>query len=174
MKCPICSIKLKRIPYEGFTILQCPKCHGHLVSAGRLEGIKRADRRSVELLKQEITAHSASDTTEKIRCPRCRRAMKKQFIEAPASLHVDACRECETIWLDGGELARLQLAHEISVRGQDAAEFRRRQREMTPEQKAQFSRNLEKLASGGEAAGPISAGSVLETLAVLFGGRSQF
>lgn len=173
MKCPVCVVDLKRILYEGFTVLHCLKCHGYLLGAKRLESIKRTDKLSVELLKAEISGQSHCDTAEIIRCSRCLRTMKKQFIAAPASLHIDVCRDCETVWLDGGELARLQLAHQISMRGRDAAEFRRRHRAMTPEQKAQFASDIEKLSSGGEAVGPIAAGSFLETLAMLFGGEGR-
>ena len=171
MKCPVCGSGMKRILYEGFAVFRCMNCHGYLMADRRLENIRRSDKRSVELLKQEVTEQSGGDTAEKIRCPRCHRVMKKKFIAAPASLHIDACRDCEMLWLDGGELARLQLSHEISARGRDAAEFRRRHREMTPEQKAQFEQDLEKLDSGEQSAGSILGETFLESLVTLLGGH---
>lgn len=171
MKCPVCGSELKRILYEGFAVFRCMSCHGYLMAKRRLDNIKRSDKRPVELLKQEVTEQSGSDTAEEIRCPRCRRKMKKKFIVAPASLHVDTCRDCEMLWLDGGELARLQLAHEISDRGRDAAEFRRRHREMTPQRRAQFERDLAKLDSGEQSTGSVLGESFLKSLVTLLSGR---
>ena len=170
MKCPVCGSELKRLMYEGFAVFRCISCHGYLLSDRRVESIKRSANRNQETLKQEVTEESGTDTLEEIRCPRCRRKMKKKFIPDPASLHVDLCKDCEMSWFDGGELARLQLTHEISGRGRDAAEFRRRHEEMTPERKAEFEKNLEKLDSGEEMLGQ----SFFQSLLTLVSGRRHF
>ena len=145
MKCPTCSSELKRILYEGLPVFRCMKCHGYLLGENRVEGVKRARKRTAEQLKRDVAAEAGSDTEETIRCPRCRRKMRKRFLKEPAALHLDVCPECEHVWFDGGELARMQLTHEISAQGRDAAEHRRRIEEMTPEAKAEFQRNLSKL-----------------------------
>jgi Zn-finger nucleic acid-binding protein len=121
------------------------KCHGYLLAESRVEAAKRIQKRAVEQLKQEVVDESRPDTKEVVRCPRCLRKMAKRFVDAPASLTLDICPECRHVWLDGGELARLQLSHEISPGGRDAAERRRRLEAMTPEAKAEFERNLAKL-----------------------------
>lgn len=145
MKCPVCSSPLRRILYEGFPVFRCMKCHGYLLAESRVEAAKRVGKRTVEQLKQEVVDEARPDTKETIRCPRCLRKMTKRFIEEPAALAIDICPECRHVWLDGGELARLQLSHEISPAGRDAAEHRRRIEAMTPEAKAEFERNLSKL-----------------------------
>ena len=149
-------------------------CHGYLVSNQRVDSIKRSNKRTVEQLKSEVNNESHADTLEEIRCPLCRRKMKKKFIEDPASLHVDLCKECKIHWFDGGELARLQLTHEISPRGRDAAEFKRRHAEMTPERKLEFEQNLKKLDSGEQTLGPILGETFFEALLTLFSGRRHF
>ena len=49
------------------------------------------------------------------------------------------------IWFDGGELARLQLGHEIRPQAREVAELERRHREMSPERRAEFEKNLANL-----------------------------
>ncbi|HLA84561.1 MAG TPA: zf-TFIIB domain-containing protein, partial [Thermoguttaceae bacterium] len=63
----------------------------------------------------------------------------------PASLHVDTCDECRFVWLDGGELGRLQLSHEMTEKGQEARRFRKRLATMSAEERAQFEENLANL-----------------------------
>jgi Zn-finger nucleic acid-binding protein len=121
------------------------QCHGYLLSRKRLEGIQASPATSIEQLKQEVINESQPDTTEAIRCPRCMRKMDKNFIEAPASLHIDVCRECDFIWLDGGELGRLQLAHEMKPQAQEARRFRERLKAMTAEEREQFEADMAKL-----------------------------
>ncbi len=174
MKCPVCGSELKRLMYEGFAVFRCMGCHGYLLSDRRVENIKRSNKRAVELLKREVSEESGADTLEEIRCPRCRRKMQKKFIAAPASLHVDLCGDCEMSWFDGGELARLQLTHEISPGGRDAAEFRRRHEEMTPQRRAEFERNLQKLDSGEQMLGPIFGETFFQALLTLMSGRRRF
>ena len=71
--------------------------------------------------------------------------MDKRRIEEPADLHIDVCRECRVVWLDGGELGRLQLSHEMTERGQESRRFRKRLATMTADERAEFEKNLEDL-----------------------------
>jgi Zn-finger nucleic acid-binding protein len=100
--------------------------------------------------------------------------MKKRFIEAPASLHVDSCSDCKVGWFDGGELARLQLTYEISPQARYSAEFKRRHEEMTPERKAEFEENLQKLNSEEENLGPLLGDTFLSGLLTLLTGHRRF
>lgn len=155
MNCPSCAATLVRVTYEGLPVFRCEHCYGYLVGRGRTEGIKRSREKSVEQLKSEALCEGQSDTQERIRCPRCRGRMNKELLKEPASFHIDTCPSCEFIWFDGGELARLQLAHEIRPQAEEAAELQRRHREMSPEQRAEFERNLAKLP---QPESPLSAG----------------
>jgi Zn-finger nucleic acid-binding protein len=145
MNCPICEVELTRVIYQGFPVFHCGQCHGYLVSRQRMESISHSYVRPVEELKQETLEHHHDDTGQVLRCPGCRKRMRKQSLKPPASFNLDLCDACRFVWLDGGELARLQLAHRISPQGREAAELQRRYREMTPEQRAQLEQNIAKL-----------------------------
>ncbi|MBN2215857.1 MAG: zf-TFIIB domain-containing protein [Pirellulales bacterium] len=145
MKCPACQSELRRILYESVPVFRCLECHGYLLSEKRLEGIRRSPATGIEQLKREVIQEAQPDTLDSVRCPRCGRKMDKRYIEQPAALHVDVCRECRFVWLDGGELGRLQLTNEMTLKGQESRRFRKRLATMTPEEKAEFERNLEAL-----------------------------
>jgi len=164
MKCPVCSAELKRVLYEGFAVFHCLACHGYLMAERRVESIQRTRRRTIEELKRETLAEAQPDSTAALGCPRCGRKMEKRLIKEPVSLHVDTCRPCEFVWLDGGELARLQLGHEISDQAQEAAEFQRRLRAMTPEARAEFERNLKNLKAEDWSIGSVLVEAFFESL----------
>ena len=145
MKCPTCESELHRILYESVPVFRCLKCHGYLLAEKRLEGIRRSPATDIEQLKREVIAESQPDTEKRIRCPRCRRWMNKRHIPKPADLDIDICRDCRYVWLDGGELGRLQLSHEMTPKAQETRRFRQRQRTMTDEERAEFEENLEAL-----------------------------
>ncbi len=145
MKCPRCSTELTRVRYEGFPAFRCEQCYGYLVGRERLETIKHVQTRPVQQLKQEVLGESQGDSQDELRCPGCRGKMQKQFVQPPASIHVDLCTACRLVWLDGGELARLQLSHRISPQGLEEAELRRRYREMSPARRAQLEQNIASL-----------------------------
>lgn len=111
----------------------------------RLDSIRRIPSMSIELLKQEVVTESKADTTAKIKCPHCFYPMEKVRLESPASLTIDVCGDCNHIWLDGGELARIQLAYECSNFGRDQIELRHRYESLTPEEKEALQRRIDKL-----------------------------
>lgn len=148
MKCPVCRVLMSRVMYERFAIHHCPQCLGHLVASGRVEFIKGRRDRTLDELKAEVIAASGADSLEKLRCPGCARQMEKFKLAPPADFYYDECGACRHIWFDGGELARLKLSYQISEQGKEAGELQRRQRETTPERRAQLQSKLRSLPDG--------------------------
>lgn len=139
--------------YEGFRVMHCSHCGGHLVPFQRLETIKRVDRKSRDELKAEATADFKASTSAVLKCPRCHMPMRKQAADLPVlELHTDVCHRCQLVWLDGGELALLQLGHQATGKFIDAQEFKRRMQELeaSPECLARFEKNLAKLPEAGD------------------------
>jgi Zn-finger nucleic acid-binding protein len=147
MKCPLCQTPLTRIEYESFNLHRCSDCHGHLVSQQRVDAIERRRDKSVEELKEDVEAHLQIDCEGKLRCPRCRAAMRKQM-ERGGLFKLDTCDACKLVWFDGGELAMLQLRYQDSDQGREQVELQRRLAAMTPEQKAEFEKNLAQMQPG--------------------------
>lgn len=146
--CPMCSVPLEPETYEGFSVQRCPQCRGHLVDLARYEAIQRTPDKSLAELEAEAQAGFAGGNPAPLRCPRCHGAMQKRPLSVPGfSLAMDFCRGCSLVWLDGGELAMAQLAHQASPGFRDAQELKRRAAELdaNPDRKAAFEEALAKL-----------------------------
>lgn len=149
--CPVCNVELQFVDYEGFRVRQCCLCRGHLVPLLRFKSIKRVDRKSPDELKSEAKSEFRKSSIETLKCPKCHLALEKRRVDLPfVELHTDVCEGCEVVWLDGGELALLQLGYQASSKFIDAQEFKRRMAELeaSPARKARFEENLGKLPRG--------------------------
>ena len=146
--CPLCAVPLVPEAYEGFPVLRCPNCAGHLLELTRYDSIRRVPEKSLAELEVEAQAGFRGDNPEPVRCPRCHGAMEKRPLAAPGfHLRLDLCRACALVWLDGGELAMAQLAHQATPAFQDAQKHKQRAAELAadPARKAAFDEALAKL-----------------------------
>ena len=156
--CPICSVPLEPVAYEGFQILRCPQCRGHLLDLSRYEAIRRIPHKTLAELEAEAQEGFAGDNPAPIRCPRCHVTMFKKPIAVPGfSLNTDVCRDCALVWLDGGELALAQLAYQATPAFRDVQEMKRRAEALDadPERKAAYDEAVAKLP---EAPDPFTVG----------------
>ena len=156
--CPICSVPLAPVAYEGFQILRCPQCQGHLLDLSRYEAIRRIPHKTLAELEAEAQEGFAGDNPAPIRCPRCHVTMFKKPIAVPGfSLNTDVCRDCALVWLDGGELALAQLAYQATPAFRDVQEMKRRAEALDadPERKAAYDEAVAKLP---EAPDPFTVG----------------
>ena len=148
MDCPKCSRPLSRTTYENVRVMQCEECLGYLVVRKRLRLIKSLREQSPEALQSEADTQQVPDTQEQIGCPRCRvETMNKERVRIAADdfFHLDVCRKCDRVWLDGGELARLQIKFEQSAKAVEAFAHQERLRSFTDEQRAEFQERIDKL-----------------------------
>ena len=146
--CPSCAVPLAPETYEGFPVLRCPDCAGHLLDLSRYEAIRRLPEKSLAELEAEAKETFAGDNPAAIRCPRCHLAMERLPLSVPGfELHRDLCRACALVWLDGGELALAQLAYQATPAFRDRQELKRRAAalEADPERKAAFEEALAQL-----------------------------
>ena len=140
-RCPACDQELVSELYAGAKVERCPTCRGVFVVQSRLDRIKREGAQAPDALKAEAAAEHGSDTRHQIRCPACRGVMDKRPLASRyTTLTIDRCRACPGVWLDGGELALVQLIHAASARGRDVLELQRRMQalEADPERKRRF------------------------------------
>ena len=149
MDCPKCVNKLKPIQYSGVRIFSCSECSGHLVENGRVKKIEKRINKDPKALVREIVQNEKPDTIEVIRCPRCRNRMDKQEVNAGRTFQKDSCRNCDAVWLDGGELAEIQLAYESNEQTQEIQQMRERLENMTAQEKADYEANIAALVDMG-------------------------
>jgi Zn-finger nucleic acid-binding protein len=146
--CPICTGPLTPAEYEGFAVLRCDNCHGHLARSPRVESIKRSKRKSQTELKAEATAEFHGNNPGRVKCPDCHMLMIKQSIKLPVlALQMDVCTNCSLVWFDGGELALAQLGYESRPGLPTAQEMQRRIEELeaSPARKAALQKRIARL-----------------------------
>jgi Zn-finger nucleic acid-binding protein len=163
-KCPCCRVEVKIIPYEGFKIMQCPECKGHILPLSRLECIKHIKGLTQEKLKAEASAGLKNDSTGKVPCPKCMLPMKKEKLKIPVlTVFIDTCKTCELAWLDAGELALVQIAHEATRTFANMQEMKKRMEtlEASPERKRQLE---DAIASLPDTTNPFREGLLEESL----------
>ena len=146
--CPICTVALEPEDYEGFRVLRCPDCAGHLVDLTHYEAIRRLPRKTLAELETEARDGFQGDSAHVLRCPRCHAAMQKRPLNVPGfDLHLDLCKGCSLAWFDGGELAMAQLGYQASPGFRDRQAHRERAEalEADPGRKAAFDEALAKM-----------------------------
>ena len=153
MDCPTCETELVNEKYEGHNVFQCPDCSGYLIKRQRMAQIKDTRETSSAELESHATARAAEDRTDLIRCPRCRvQRMNKQrihFDERPdESFMIDICGKCQMVWFDGGELAKLQIDHESSIKAIDQLERQQLAQNLGSERKQELEQRIAALPTG--------------------------
>ncbi len=161
MKCPTCHVPLVREKYAGANVQDCPQCSGALLDTRRAEKIKRRVNKDLAQLTKEINETSSEDTKQEIRCPRCRAKMRKREIKQ-LQLFVDDCHQCDLSWFDGGELAALQLEFENDPQTVELNRMRKRLKEMTDEERAEYEANIAKLKDLGSPLGQAIRGATFQ------------
>jgi Zn-finger nucleic acid-binding protein len=128
MNCPICHVDLIESEYEGQAILKCVSCNGILLEETKVRIIQnKLDSTDKELITEYKKEKSADNKTV-IECSKCGVNMKKVSALKGKSenmrgqvndFKVDRCGKCKVIWLDGGELSKIQLDYQLSETGID-------------------------------------------------------
>ena len=143
-----CGEPLKRTTYEDVQVMQCETCFGYLVARNRLTLIKGSRQMTPDALRDEARNEKAEDTAEQIRCPKCRvNRMRKERVRVTAdeSFFLDVCRECNQVWFDGGELAKLQMEFEQSAKAVEEFALKERLESRTDRERAEFEERVAQL-----------------------------
>ncbi len=119
--CPRCVSPLSARTYEGATIRACSLCGGNLVEAEKLARFmvrrgapipEEVRARARRLLAATVLTRSKSESRSGYTCPDCGSPMLSNLFDYQASVMVERCLRCGTLWLDPDELELLQALHE--------------------------------------------------------------
>ncbi|MBF0122663.1 MAG: M48 family metalloprotease [Candidatus Omnitrophica bacterium] len=126
--CPRCNVKLTVQSYEGFSVLLCFRCGGHLVSESdtlnilgkrdaifdqRIKDAARLVREQIHPMKRDPFDQIYDERS--IVCPSCldqRKKMHRRFVSQKYPVEVDKCQTCARVWFDKDELEILQVLYE--------------------------------------------------------------
>ena len=118
-QCPVDDFTLKPTEYEDVAVDVCLHCGGVWLDAGELEIIQKtqdSDFRGVprsELDSLTAAEGMAQSKDEGVRdCVSCKDPMEKCEYAFSSQVMIDRCSKGHGIWLDKGELARLESFYE--------------------------------------------------------------
>ena len=122
MECPKDKSVLKSRIYEGeVEVDACPSCHGMWLDNKELEQIQEIHEHdySEELKRMSDLIGPAYEMARQqalpmLYCPKCNAEMSKHEYAYCSQVMIDVCPKCQGIWLDNGEIKRLEVFFERS------------------------------------------------------------
>jgi len=116
MRCPKCKVLMQRIEYEDVPIRLCGECGGTWLSELSLKAImhKRQQRLPEPVQQKFLDLADRSDSKEELACLSCGKIMTKQAFMDWDDIVIDRCAGCGGIWLDPGELEKIQIYWEYA------------------------------------------------------------
>lgn len=119
MICPNCQSHLQTINYEGISIETCNKCGGEWLDDSEIGKIVRIrevrfdpDIRRAIAESTTITGVVLQDVDRDLNCPKCAGTTDAVNYGGDTGIFIDRCTTCRGIWLDAGELEKVQMVIE--------------------------------------------------------------
>jgi len=107
---------LETTSYEGVTIDLCSSCNGVWLDYSELTHIintkeKLWSNSYIESIKDEIGVTGTPDNEKKrnVLCPKCNEVMPPINYQYSSGVIVNTCRSNHGVWLDSGELEKIQI-----------------------------------------------------------------
>lgn len=107
--CPNCGAATQFAEAMGTLVVACPQCFGFLAQGKDFNAIIEGVRKPFHG-KESIRPLDASQLRVARSCPTCHRLFETHAYAGPGATVVDSCSNCNTVWLDGGELERIERA----------------------------------------------------------------
>jgi Zn-finger nucleic acid-binding protein len=106
MNCPKCRqrpLKEKYVSGMNLTVDVCPKCGGVWFEGGELEQAMPSADRQLRVPRRAVRLKAS--------CPRCDKPLYA-FPYPHTRVMIEMCRRCKGLWLDAGEVQRIQQERE--------------------------------------------------------------
>jgi len=114
--CPLCSTPLSTSRLDGYSLLCCARCFGMLIAMDCFAEVIDAVRTRENWSVQTVRTRDQDPSDRIIACPLCGKPMLAHIYDGPGNVVIDSCEGCQMNWLDPGELRRIALAPDESVR----------------------------------------------------------
>ncbi|MBI2860870.1 MAG: zf-TFIIB domain-containing protein [Chloroflexi bacterium] len=108
MICPVCHEDMMVVEYRRIELDHCVKCRGAWFDSGELEllaqsmGLDSPDH----IIKDILASPEDRPPHPERKCPVCHKPMREKAVGDPP-VHIDACRQGDGLWFDGGEAHQL-------------------------------------------------------------------
>jgi Zn-finger nucleic acid-binding protein len=108
--CPTCGGTLVDGMMDDCRVGHCPGCRGVLLAGEDFAAIVRARRASYRRADAMPVPLEPLELQRRVDCPCCRTPMDVHPYYGPGNTVIDSCPTCGVVWLDHGEIARIERA----------------------------------------------------------------
>lgn len=127
MKCPGCKRNLRKEKYESTIVDRCTGCGGVWLDEGEIVSIlKDVSKEFSEELKIKAFQtnasglSSASNVPANLPCPKCNVSLDTYQYALNSGVYIDRCQNKHGLWLDAGELEKIQIIYERGLMAKGA------------------------------------------------------
>ncbi len=109
--CPCCEWPLTSGKIDDQPAAYCERCCGILMQKAQFAAAIRQRRaRRTGNTAEESVAIDVRQYDRSLQCPSCQNCMEVHPYYGPGNVVIDSCSRCSLVWLDHGELGRLERA----------------------------------------------------------------
>jgi Zn-finger nucleic acid-binding protein len=110
LNCPVCEKRLTPGVIERQRVYYCTTCRGVLTTNGSFGAIVKGRRAKYAGLDVFPVPFQPEELRRALRCPKCGGALDAHPYYGPGNVAVDTCPRCFLIWLDHGEIGKIEKA----------------------------------------------------------------
>ncbi len=110
VSCADCGQTLGFADLAGIKVAACPGCHGVLIQREFVWPIVQRLRQAGQDTGEMPDPLNPDALRRQTDCPVCGLTMETFPYAGPGCVVIDACRQCDVMWLNGGELTQIARA----------------------------------------------------------------
>jgi Zn-finger nucleic acid-binding protein len=138
IKCPHCKIILNLVTYGDFYQgYQCDKCQGLMFNRSTFRDAIDFSRAQAKTPPEPYNTFDPVELERTTFCPKCIKKMETFQYMGPGNIVIDTCHDCDLIWLDYGEIAKV-----VNAPGRDRGVPRKKLPDQEQEKKGQKKRSV--------------------------------
>lgn len=107
-ECPGCKKPLSAAVIERIPVEHCGSCEGFLIARRDLVSVVMTRRALYDGPKIPGRPISPEEGKRKLDCPLCGESMECHPYHGPGHVWIDSCASCDKVWLDRGELTKIE------------------------------------------------------------------
>lgn len=109
-QCPRCETPLEIGLVNGIKVALCADCHGILLPRHDFAELVLQRRARFQGAADPGPPLNIDELHRPATCPACAERMETYPYGGPGAVVIDCCQSCDLIWMDAGELNRLERA----------------------------------------------------------------
>jgi len=110
LSCPQCDVTLVQGTMDNQSVSCCQKCRGVWLKRPAFANLVWSRRAKYEGRESEFEPISPDQFERQLMCPECRVSLETHPFHGPGYVVIDSCIHCNGVWIDRGEMARIERA----------------------------------------------------------------